>query len=187
MLDQQEDVFMTTNKSASASKLTISGQIISIVGASIGISAASGEVFTLSLSPLTDIWKGKHNLPSDTLLIGDSVIAFVRRNSDDGLSAIEIYANIVNMYGRIMAIGGNEMEILPYSLERGRMLVNPIKKIVFNHAGVKTVMRFEEGCGVEVGRMLSFVGCILPDGRLQVSRAWFTLQHRSVPPEEASS
>ena len=151
----------------------ISGQIILLLPSLASIRTSSEEIVNVNFTPLTDIWKGRHDLGEEVLCVGDFVDAFVTKNTYGDYIVHRMYANILNLSGQIVGANGAILEVLPQSRNSEGANTKPARTVLLNHKGTKTVIWFAEGCKAEVGRHISFVGCLQPDGRVVVTRAWF--------------
>ena len=70
---------------------------------SLVVQASTGAI-TLALTPNTMIWKGSGHESASVLKEGDEIAAKYSVSPDHEFVATEIWANIINLYGKIIAV-----------------------------------------------------------------------------------
>lgn len=154
-----------------------SGRIVAVQDDTIYAANENGPV-VLRLASTSDIWKGAHGLDRSVLTPGDSIFASGQVGVDGSITVKDLYANIVNYYGRIIRVDGTEFELLPYQPTPLSWTLNAeIEKtgrgtIINNGLGSVDDLRTD--------RFVQMVGLQQSDGRVVATRIWIYENGRPV-------
>src|ERR1017187_1806117 len=159
----------------------LESQVVATEPGVLYVSGRDGTPHTLHFASDSDVWKGRHQMDRP----GDLATVLVAANPLGDLEVVELYANLVNCYGQLLSVDGNSFTVLPYAVVSGEFVTTPVRSVVCDHAGIRTQLTFEPGARAEMGRMARIIGCAQRDGRVQATRVWFFLKHRSIHPRRA--
>jgi hypothetical protein len=106
---------MSVSAQAPPPRIYVNARITSVTGDKITGLSEHGPV-TLFLKFSSDVWKGRHGERGSVLEPGD-VIDVVCHSIDGRLVVQEVFANIVNYYGKIVRVQGSRFVLLPYQPE----------------------------------------------------------------------
>ena len=150
-----------------SSRALVSGTIQAIEGKTIHALSRNAQPVTLRLEPTSNIWKGRDGLDVSALKPGDRIYVDGFWNSDGSITVKNLEANIVNYFGRVIRVSGDEFEILP---DRH---TEPIRGVLSGN-NPTTIINNGEGSAkdLQVGKAVQMVGLQREDGTILATRIW---------------
>ena len=147
------------------------GSVVAVDGNMIYLSNDKGPV-TLRVIPTSDIWRGQHHLSPSALKWGDRIDAVGQVDFDGALIVKWLFANIVNRYGQIVKVNGNQLELAP---SEGPELAQGVTlRIQVNTAAPVAIINNGQGStgDLQVGRFVQVIGLFRSDGSITATRIW---------------
>jgi hypothetical protein len=135
-------------------------KVVAISGTIIYASDSKGQRLTLRLDNNSVIWKGRESRELSVLQPGDFFYATLEPGSPGVVR--KLYANIVNHYGRIVGVQGNEFDLLIYK-------PGPTNSIVTVTVDRDTIIH-NQRTSIAQADFMQVVGLELPNGKVKATR-----------------
>lgn len=152
-----------------APQIFVSCRVSELRGETISCISDDARFIQMKITDKTDIWMGIDGITPSALKVGQHLYVVGQVDSNGTLFAANVHVNILNVYGRIVAVRGSEFDLVPYQPEA----LNLKLRCVVN-ATVHTQCMNTNCTTLGVQRLLyaQVVGMQNSDGAIAVTKLW---------------